>query len=147
MYFNAKGYGLGCYTKLVSSKAFDNEQAIAFPSIDDSDKERSQTRGFITNVYYDEQSINASIQQPEVLIAIRQQPGAVVKSEGPGYFVLQVVSEVKEILRTQSFNDQLREQAWGYYTFYNNGNSGVIDIYASTTGLTALELVVAKGLQ
>lgn len=84
--------------------------------------------------------------QPEVLISLVGRGGKEGSFDPNRSFVLQTTMDAHEILRTQAININVLEDQWNYFSFYNNGNSGSIRVYVTTTLATRLEVLLSKGL-
>lgn len=147
IYFNTKGRDIAFFTKIVRGDSFDISNNMVFPNAVEHDVVNSKKNGYITNVFYDEKKITDFGSSPEILISIRSVGNQADFFDPSHNFILQVSMDSKEILRTQTLSEHVSQDAWNYYTFYNNGNTESLRVYVSTPIAARLEILLSKGLQ
>ena len=84
---------------------------------------------------------------PEILISVRSMGNQAEYFDPSHNFLLQVSMDSKEILRTQTLSENVKQESWNYYTFYNNGNTDSLRVYVSTPITARVEVLLTKGLQ
>lgn len=148
VFLNTKGAHMKIFTKIVDSSKYDNENSLVFPTSNDYDNENLTSKGHISNVFYDETKVASFGNSPEILITIEaEHPNNTGEPYDPSHaFVLQTAADALEIIRTQTLSEMVQPEAWNYYNFYNNGNSGELRIYVSSNVSTQLEVLISKNI-
>jgi hypothetical protein len=147
IHFNSKGRDMKLYTKLARGESFDDQNAVFFPTSGAFDVENQKTDGHVTNVLYNSTVVSQFGSTPEILLSVRSAMKGQQMFDPDHSFVLQVTTDAKEILRTQTHTEVVSEDSWNYYTLYNHGNTDSLRVYASTLVLSRIELLLSKGLQ
>lgn len=149
IYFNSKGRNLDIYTKIVKSEDYDDKMAIVFPNTSNHDQDKVNKVGYVSNVYYDAETVSKFGKSPEIIISIRTSnlENGPEPFDSSHAFVLQSSLEGREILRTQTHTELVQEEEWNYYTFYNNGNSSSLRVYVSSQVATKLEVGISRNKQ
>ncbi len=146
--FNTKGRNLTIYTKLIETGTNQGETNLQFPNKDDHDKDQVDIDGYVTNILYDLNSLKNKGSSPELLISIKGDGISgknVFDKNNP--FILQCMTDSKEILRTHTHSEGVKEETWNYYNFYNNGNSNTLRVYVNSSGADNIDVLLSKGLQ
>jgi hypothetical protein len=150
LYFNSKGRRMNMFTKLVKSDQFDDSMVVNFPNQSNHDEDNISRQGFVQNVRYSKASVTDFGAHPELLISILPDEATTVDSkvmyDGSTFFVLQTTHEIQEIMRTQTLLQNVEENEWNYFSFYNNGNSDSVKVYVMSNISTQVQVMISKGL-
>ena len=150
LYFNSKGRRMNLFTKLVKSEQFDDSMVVNFPGQANHDEDNIRRQGFVQSVYYDKAAVSEFGEHPELLISVLPDEASTADSktmfDGSTFFVLQTSHDIQEIMRTQTLNQDVRENEWNYFSFYNNGNSESIKVYVMSNVSAQVQVLLSRGL-
>lgn len=148
IYFNSKGASMNLYSRLVDGSDFDDSLTNTFPDSDQHDDANVQRIGYVENIYYSAEEVKAKNQSPELLLSLRGQGTSDSKQpfDAKNSFVMQTAMDCIEVLRTQTISQQIMEDEWNYYSFYNNGNNDQLKVYIISEVAVPLQVMIAEGL-